>query len=112
VSHPRVGGGPEISGPDLRLVLQAIGRAAGSGKGRTRLWASGKGNDMIKSIAVGNLVCAMVCAKWALELGYSQTRQVLFLIAGLLFGPLTLLILYVYLVEKAQKEGRPGSKLI
>jgi hypothetical protein len=74
--------------------------------------ASGKDNDMIKSIAVGNLVCAMVCAKWALELGYSQTRQVLFLIAGLLFGPLTLLILYVYLIEKAQKEGRPGAKFV
>ncbi len=67
---------------------------------------------MIQSIAVGTLVCAIVCAKWALELGYSQTRQMLFLVAGLLFGPLTLLILYVYLVQKAQKEGRPGAKII
>jgi len=67
---------------------------------------------MIKSIAVGNVVCAIVCAKWALELGYSQTRQMLFLVAGLLFGPLTLLILYVYLIEKARKEGRPGAKFI
>ncbi len=67
---------------------------------------------MIGSIAVGNAVCAIVSAKWALELGYSQTRQVLFLAAGLLFGPLTLLILYVYLIEKARKEGRPGAKFI
>ena len=67
---------------------------------------------MINSIAVGNLVCAIVCAKWALELGYSQIRQVLFLFGGLFFGPLTLLILYVYLVQKAQKEGRPGAKFI
>ncbi|MCX5643245.1 MAG: hypothetical protein NTZ17_00955 [Phycisphaerae bacterium] len=67
---------------------------------------------MIESIAVGNVVCALVCAKWALELGYSQTRQALFLVGGLLLGPLTLLILYVYLIEKAKKEGRPGAKFI
>jgi hypothetical protein len=67
---------------------------------------------MIESIAVGNVVCALVSAKWALELDYSQVRQVLSLIAGLLFGPLTLLILYVYLIEKAKKEGRAGAKFI
>lgn len=66
---------------------------------------------MIESLAVGNIVCAIVCAKWALELGFSQTRQMLLLIGGILFGPLTLLILYVYLVRKAGEEGRPGGKI-
>jgi len=67
---------------------------------------------MIESIAVGNVVCALVSAKWALELDYSQVRQALFLIGGLLFGPLTLVVLYVYLVEKAKKEGRLGAKFM
>ncbi|MCU0915113.1 MAG: hypothetical protein MUC88_11190 [Planctomycetes bacterium] len=67
---------------------------------------------MMNSVLVGSLFCAIVCAKWALELGYSQTRQILFLAAGLLFGPLLLLILYVYLIEKARKEGRSGAQLI
>lgn len=67
---------------------------------------------MKESIAIGNIVCAFVCAKWALELGFSQSRQILFLIAGLLFGPLTLLVLYVYLINKAKKEGQPGAKII
>jgi hypothetical protein len=85
---------------------------AGHDTGGTTRSRSGKGNDMIESIAIGNAVCAIVCAKWALELGYSQTRQVLFLIGGLLFGPLTLLILYVYHVDKATKERRTGAKFI
>jgi hypothetical protein len=72
----------------------------------------GKEDDMLGSIVFGNAVCALVSAKWALELGYSQTRQVLCLVAGLLFGPLTLLILYIYLLEKATKEGRSGARLI
>jgi len=67
---------------------------------------------MMDSIAVGNVVCAIVSAKWALELGVSQARQILFLVAGLLFGPLTLLILYVYHVENAKKRGWTGGKLV
>jgi hypothetical protein len=39
----------------------------------------------------------------------SQGRQLLCLVGGLLFGPLTLLILYVYLLNKAKKEGHPGA---
>jgi len=31
-------------------------------------------------------------------------------VGGLLFGPLTLLVLYVYLLNKAKKEGHPGAK--
>lgn len=67
---------------------------------------------MWESITIGNIVSAFICAKWALELGFSQSRQILFLIAGVLFGPLTLLILYVYLINKAKKEGLSGGKII
>ena len=67
---------------------------------------------MREVIAVSNVTCAIVCAKWALDIGFSQLRQVLFLVAGLLFGPLTLLILYIYLVNKAKKQGQPGAKMV
>lgn len=66
---------------------------------------------MEEAIALSNITCAVVCAKWALDLGYSQSRQVLLLIGGLFFGPLILLILYVYLVRKAKAEGQPGAKM-
>jgi len=67
---------------------------------------------MTESLVVANIVCALICAKWALDLGYNQARQILFLIAGILFGPLTLLVLYVYLIKKAEKEGQPGAKIV
>lgn len=67
---------------------------------------------MKEVIAVSNVTCAIVCAKWALDLGFSQVRQILFLIGGLLFGPLTLLILYIYLINKAKKEGQAGAKMV
>ena len=66
---------------------------------------------MKEIIIVSNLSCAVICAKWALDLGYSQIRQVVFLIGGLLIGPIMLLILYVFLVNKARKEGGSGAKV-
>ena len=66
---------------------------------------------MKEIVLVSNLSCAVICAKWALDLGYSQIRQVLFLIGGLLIGPIMLLILYVFLVNKAKKEGGAGAKV-
>lgn len=57
---------------------------------------------MVEAVAVSNVTCAIVCAKWALDLGFSQVRQVVFLLGGVLFGPLTLLILYMLLVNKAK----------
>ena len=66
---------------------------------------------MKEILIVSNLSCAVICAKWALDLGYSQIRQVLFLIGGLLIGPIMLLILYVFLVNKAKKEGGSGAKV-
>jgi sugar phosphate permease len=68
-------------------------------------------NQMREIIFVSNLSCAVICAKWALDLGFSQIRQVLFLIGGLLFGPIMLLILYIFLVIKAKKEGVAGGKV-
>ena len=67
---------------------------------------------MVEVIAVSNATCAVVCGKWALELGYSQGRQVLAMMAGLLFGPLMLLNLYLYLLRKARKEGSAGGKFL
>ena len=67
---------------------------------------------MLEAVAVSNLNCAIVCAQWALELGFSQLRQVLFLVGGLLFGPLVLLILYVYLINKARRAGQPGGQIV
>jgi hypothetical protein len=66
---------------------------------------------MKETVVVSNLSCAVICAKWALDLGFNQARQVLFLIGGLLLGPVMLLILYVFLVNKAKKEGAAGAKV-
>jgi len=65
---------------------------------------------MNTGIVVSNLSCAVISAKWALDLGFSQIRQIIFLIGGLLFGPIMLLILYVFLINKAKKEGQSGGK--
>jgi hypothetical protein len=47
------------------------------------------------------LVCAIICARWAMELGFSQSRQLLWGVAGLVAGPLVMLILYVRLLRVA-----------
>ena len=59
---------------------------------------------MIQYASIGyvNLIVAIICAKWAMDLGYSQPRQILWGIAGLILPPLILLILYVQLVRKSQ----------
>ncbi len=67
---------------------------------------------MKDQILISNLTCGIICAKWALDLGYSQFRQILFLIGGLFAGPFMLLILYVYLVQKASSDGQPGGKIV
>ena len=67
---------------------------------------------MKESIIVSNLACAIICAKWALDLGFSQIRQILFLIGGLLLGPIMLLVLYVFLINKARKEGGTGGRVL
>jgi hypothetical protein len=41
------------------------------------------------------VVCALICAKWAMELGFSQFRQIVWGIVGLVLGPVGVLLLYV-----------------
>jgi len=65
---------------------------------------------MTETIIVSNLACAVICAKWALDLGFTQIRQMIFLVGGLLFGPLVLLVLYVLLVNKAKDAGVRAGK--
>ncbi|MCX7010995.1 MAG: hypothetical protein NTW86_00225 [Candidatus Sumerlaeota bacterium] len=67
---------------------------------------------MKETIIVSNVSCAIICAKWALDLGFSQLRQILFLVGGLVLGPLMLLILYVCLINKAKSEGSTGAKIV
>lgn len=64
---------------------------------------------MQNTIAGVNIVCAIISAKWAMELGYSQLRQILFLVGGLILGPIMLLILYIYLLNKKLKEKKPDA---
>jgi hypothetical protein len=56
------------------------------------------------------LTCAVLAAKWASDLGFRQSRQVLWGLAGLALGPLALLLLYVRFVRKYQAEGLPGGR--
>lgn len=67
---------------------------------------------MKEIIVVSNLSCAVICAKWALDLGFSQIRQMIFLFGGFILGPVMLLVLYVFLVNKAKKEGGTGGKVL
>lgn len=55
------------------------------------------------------LICGIISAKWAMELRFSQLGQILWGIAGLLLGPLTLLILYIRQLGALQASGKPGG---
>lgn len=66
---------------------------------------------MVNTIVTSNVVCAIVSAKWAMELGFSQIRQLLFLIGGLILGPIMLLILYVRLLYKSKAEDKSSGKV-
>jgi hypothetical protein len=48
------------------------------------------------------LASAIICARWAMELGYSQFRQLLWGVAG----PLVMLILYVRLLQVAPAPAK------
>lgn len=65
----------------------------------------------MKEVAAFNILCAIISAKWALELGVSQARQVIFALGGLMLGPLMLLVLYVRLIYQAKAEGNPAAKM-
>ncbi len=65
---------------------------------------------MYNTIAGINIVCAIISAKWAMELGFSQGRQILYLIGGLILGPIMLLLLYIYLLNKKLKDEKQVAK--
>ena len=52
------------------------------------------------------LLSAVICAKWAMDLGCSQARQIIWFVAGLLLGPLAMLILYVRLLGAAPEPAK------
>jgi hypothetical protein len=52
------------------------------------------------------LLSAIVSARWAMELGFSQLGQLLWGLGGLFAGPLVLLILYVRLLGAAPEPAR------
>jgi len=52
------------------------------------------------------LVSALICARWAMELGFSQFGQLLWGLAGFVGGPVVLLILYVRLLRVAPDSAR------
>lgn len=81
-------------------------------KGMTMLaWCVGIFN-MTTQIAAYNVLCAIIAAKWGMDYGVSQFRQLVFGFGGLLFGPLVLLLLYVSMLNKAKKEGKASARLI
>jgi positive regulator of sigma E activity len=52
-----------------------------------------------------HLIAAIVCAKWAGDLGFGQARQLLWAIAGMVAAPVVLLTLYARLVRQQQLEN-------
>ena len=57
------------------------------------------------SLLLTLVVCALVSAKWSLDLGYGGGSQFLHAIGGLIFGPLGLLVLYARMAQKKVAEA-------
>ena len=57
------------------------------------------------------LITAIICGKWAMELGFRQSRQLLWMIAGFVIPPLALLALYVRQIRQFRQEGKTGGRL-
>jgi hypothetical protein len=58
------------------------------------------------SLGYLHLLGAIIAAKWAMDLGFSQFRQLLWGLAGLVAAPLVLLILYVRSISYAAEAAR------
>lgn len=56
-----------------------------------------------------HLIAAVIAGKWALELGFSQVRQLLWMLAAFVFPPLVLLALYVRLIRREPAEHEPAG---
>ena len=54
---------------------------------------------------IGGLT-AIIAAKWAMELGFGQVRQLLWAIAAFVLPPLVLLALYVRLLRQRARDRR------
>ena len=52
------------------------------------------------SVGYVHLIAAIICAKWAMDLGFSQLSQLLWGVAGFVAAPLILIILYARLIRK------------
>lgn len=65
---------------------------------------------MTEALIGVNVLCALISAKWALDLGFGEGRQLLFLIGGLFLGPFMLLILYIRLQYKQRAEHKLQNK--
>lgn len=63
----------------------------------------------ITTISIG-LTSGIICAKWAMELGYSQFTQLILLVAGCCFGPLVLACLYVRLLNQRKAKSESGTQ--
>ena len=66
----------------------------------------------MNTVILTNIACAIICAKWALDLGYSQSRQIIWGLGGIFFGPLIMLLLYIRLIYKAKSEGSSSGDII
>ena len=62
--------------------------------------------DIISSVGYIHFLSALIAAKWAMDLGFSQFRQLLWFIAALFAAPLVLLILYLRLIPNASESAR------
>ena len=58
------------------------------------------------------LTCAILSAKWASDLGFRQSRQVLWGIAGLALGPLALLLLLCQVLEQVPDKRFAGRQMV
>ena len=58
----------------------------------------------MNTMAILNLICGLASTKWALDLDFSQTRQLIFMFGGFILGPIILLVLYVQHINKSKKQ--------
>ena len=66
----------------------------------------------MNTVILTNIACSIIWAKWALDLGYSQSKQIIWGLGGIFFGPLIMLLLYIRLIYKAKSEGSSSRDII
>ena len=53
--------------------------------------------------------CAIIAAKWAADLGFSQVSQMLWAVLAFFLPPLALIALYVRHLGLLKQKGQPGG---